>query len=75
MHVFTQRRTSDTVLFQNSIIHAHRCRIVGDPYGGASELEDIPDRYNMEVKAIAKEYLDRCRRLTTACKGEAEWQG
>jgi hypothetical protein len=55
-------------------IHAHRCRIVGDHYGGASELEDIPDRYKMEVKAIAKEYLDRCRRLTTACKGEAEWQ-
>jgi hypothetical protein len=55
-------------------VHAHRCRIVGDPYGGASELEDIPDKYNAEVKAIAQEYLGRCRDLTKTCKGEAEWK-
>jgi hypothetical protein len=55
-------------------IHAHRCRIVGDPCGGASELEDIPDKYNTEVKAIAQEYLGRCRDLTKTCKGEGEWK-
>ncbi|KAH8691076.1 hypothetical protein GQ44DRAFT_720098 [Phaeosphaeriaceae sp. PMI808] len=55
-------------------IHAHRCQIIGDPYASASELEGIPDGYKIEVKAIAGDYMYRCRELTTACKGEAEWR-
>jgi hypothetical protein len=62
-------------LFEPSVhIHARCCQIIGDPYGGASELEGIPDSYKIDVKAIADEYLYRCRELTTICKGEAEWR-
>jgi hypothetical protein len=55
-------------------IHAHRCQIVGDPYEGAIEFEDIPNTYHTEIRAIAQEYLGRCRELTKTCKGEAEWK-